>query len=138
MQDVNFSSVDDFLEYLPEHERAMVDVLREIVMESIPEASEKLAYNVPYYYRHSRVCFIWPASVPWGKVKLNGVQLGFCNGHLIDDGTGYLERGDRKQVLTKTFTDPSQIDIDMIRSYLFDAVGVDEQLHQERKSRGRR
>lgn len=138
MQNVHFSSVDDFLEYLPERERIIVDILRELVLETIPEASEKLAYNVPYYYRHSRVCFIWPASVPWGKVKLNGVQLGFCNGSLINDDSGYLERGDRKYVLAQTFTDPADIDIDLIRTYLYDAVAIDEQLHEERKSKRRR
>ena len=128
MQNVHFNTVEDFLDYLPGHERKMVDTLRRIVMECIPDAKEKLAYNVPYYYRHSRICFIWPASVPWGNVKLNGVQLGFCRGNLLQDSIGFLEKGTRKQVYTKTYTDVKTIreDEDLIRAFLFDAIEVDE------------
>ncbi|MEZ4825078.1 MAG: DUF1801 domain-containing protein [Bacteroidia bacterium] len=126
MQNVKFQSVDEFLDYLPENERIMVDILREIIFECIPECREKLSYNVPYYWRNRRVCFLWPASVPWGNVKLNGVQLGFCEGYKMNDDLGYLEKGNRKQVYTKTFMKPEEIDPDLIRVYLFEAVTVDQ------------
>lgn len=75
MQNVNFKSIDDFIEVLPENEHAIVKHLRVILMDCIPDAIEKLSYNVPYYYRHSRICFLWPSSVPWGSVQLEGVQV---------------------------------------------------------------
>jgi hypothetical protein len=46
---------------------------------------------------------IFQKTVPWGKVKKEGVLLGFVKGHLLRDEMGYLEKGDRKQVYTKTF-----------------------------------
>lgn len=125
MQNVHFKNVEEFLEYLPEHERIIVDHLREIVLECIPECREKLAYNVPYYYKNSRICYIWPSSVPWGNVKLSGVQFGFCQGHLLHDEINYLEKGTRKQVYTKTFFNISDIDTDLLRAYIFEAVEVD-------------
>lgn len=125
MQPVKFGSVDEFLEFLPDHEREIVDILRSIVMDCLPEAMEKLSYNVPYYFLKSRVCFIWPASVPWGNVKMNGVVLGFCKGFLMQDDQQFLERGNRKQVYTKTFTDKSQIDRDLLQTYLYEAVELD-------------
>lgn len=125
MQNVNFSSVDEFLDYLPEHEREIVDRLRELIHEYIPNANEKLSYNVPYYSRNKRICFIWPASVPWGKVKLNGVQLGFCYGNLLRDELGFLEQGDRKQVFTKTFQSLQDIDVDLVKMFLIEAVEMD-------------
>lgn len=125
MQNFRFDNVEAFLDYLPDHERAMVDVLRQIIMECIPDCREKLSYNVPYYWRHSRICFIWPSSVPWGNVKLHGVQLGFCQGNKLSDEIGYLERGNRKQVYTKTFTRVEEIDEEMLRAYLYEAVEVD-------------
>lgn len=66
-QNVRFNNVEEFLDYLPDNEREIVDFLRNIVFNSLPNPTEKLSYNVPYYYLHSRVCFIWPAAIPWGK-----------------------------------------------------------------------
>ena len=98
MQNVNFNSVEDFLDFLPEHELQIVEFLRQLILECIPNCKEKLAYNVPYFYRHSKICFIWPSSITWGNVKTNGVMLGFTNGHLLNDEINYLEKGKRKQV----------------------------------------
>jgi hypothetical protein len=125
-QNLKFNSVDDLLEYLPENEREIVDILRQLIIDSIPNCVEKLAYNVPYYYRHSRICFIWPSSVPWGNVKLNGVQLGFCNGNLLNDNIEWLDKGNRKQVYTKTFQNINEIDLDLIKYYIFEAVEIDK------------
>ena len=80
-QNVQFNSVEEFPDFLPEDELRIVKFLRAIIKECIPACKEKLAYNVPYYYRHSRICFIWPASIPWGKVEKHGVMLGFTNGY---------------------------------------------------------
>ncbi len=128
MQNVNFKNVDEFLDYLPDKERVIVDYLREIVFECIPECKEKLSYNVPYFSKHTRICFIWPASVPWGNVKMNGVQFGFCRGNLLHDGIDYLEKGNRKQVYSKTFFNIEGIDVDLLKAYLFEAVELDEQI----------
>ena len=102
-QNVNFHSVEEFLEYLPDSERKLTDFLRQIILDCIPECKEKLAYNVPYYYRHSRICFIWPSSIQWGNVKKDGVLFGFAKGHLLNEDFNYLEKDNRKQVYTKTF-----------------------------------
>jgi hypothetical protein len=127
MQNVSFKNVEEFLDYLPDRERQIVDYLREIIFECIPDCHEKLSYNVPYFSKHARICFIWPASVPWGNVKMNGVQLGFCKGYLLQDDINYLEKGNRKQVYSKTFFEIEAIDVDLLKAYLFDAVAIDEQ-----------
>jgi hypothetical protein len=69
MQNVNFTNVDDFLEFLPEQELRIVEALRRTIFDCIPNVSEKLSYNVPFYKRKKGICFIWPASVLWGKKK---------------------------------------------------------------------
>ncbi|MEZ4776402.1 MAG: DUF1801 domain-containing protein [Bacteroidia bacterium] len=131
MQNVRFDNVEAFLDYLPDNERVIVDVLRQIILDCIPDCREKLSYNVPYYWRHSRVCFIWPSAVPWGNVKLNGVQLGFCQGYKLSDEIGFLEKGNRKQVYSKTFTRVEEIDEELVRAYLYEAVEVDKDFSQK-------
>lgn len=126
IQQTKFKSLGEFLDFLPPNEFTIVEHLRSIIFEELPDCKEKLAYNVPFYYRHSRICFIWPASVPWGGVD-DGVALGFCKGNLLSDEIGYLEKQDRKEVRTKTFTSEKQIERDLLRSYLLEAKKIDEQ-----------
>ena len=126
MQSVNFHSVEDFLEFLSEEELKIVEALRKIILDVIPNCKEKLSYNVPYYSRFKRICFIWPPSIKWGSKGPKAVQLGFCTGYLLNDEAKYLERGSRKQVYIKEFKSLKEIEPDIIRSYLFDAIIVDE------------
>ena len=130
-QNVSFKTVGEFLNYLPPDELKLVEQLRSIVFHCVPDARERLAYNVPFYYRHSRICFIWPGSVPWAGIK-EGVRFGFCQGHRLSDGS-YLESGQRKAVYTKTFHRLKDIDREVLRSLLFEAVLLDEEDSNLRK-----
>lgn len=123
-QHTKFKSVGAFLDYLPEKEREIVEALRNLITESLPECEEKLSYNVPFYYRHSRICYIWPASIPWGGVK-SGVALGFCRGHLLSDEYRYIESGKRKQIYTKTFHSVDEIEPEILKEYLYEAYEID-------------
>ena len=58
MQNIDFRKVEEFLDYLLDNERNIVNYLREIIVESIPECKKKLSYNVPYFSKYSRICFI--------------------------------------------------------------------------------
>lgn len=134
LQEVAFRSVDDFLAYLPEQELPVVEFLRKIVFNCLPHCTEKLAYNVPYYQIHKNICFIWPASVKWGKqVTYQGVRFGFTQGHLLSDEINYLNRGNRKQVYWKDFTCISEIDVDLLKAYIYEAELVDEQFKKSKK-----
>ena len=63
MQEVNFRSIAEMLDFLPEDQLVITEILRELVLETIPNVSEHLAYNVPYYKRYSNICFIWPGAI---------------------------------------------------------------------------
>jgi hypothetical protein len=124
-QHTRFKTIGEFLDYIPEQEREIVVALQQIIFECMPECEEKLSYNVPFYYRHSRICYIWPASIAWGGVK-SGVALGFCRGHLLSDDYRYLEKGKRKQIYTKTFHSVDEIEPDILKEYLYEAYVIDE------------
>jgi len=83
-QKIKFENIADFLDSLPEDELRIVEMLSALIVECIPGCKEKSGYNVPFYYRHSRIVFIWPASVPWGAID-KGVALGFCRGTQLFD-----------------------------------------------------
>ncbi len=137
-QPLRFRDIYEFLDFLPDEERILVDILRQLVHDAIPQITEKLSYNVPYFSRYGTICFIWPASVPWGKVVMKGVSLGFTHGNLLDNSSGYLEQGGRKQVYTHTFFTPAEVETDMIKMFLLEAVEVDEALFRQRKTHQRK
>ena len=130
MQDVSFRSVDELIDILPEDEAKLTTFLRELILECIPDAKEKLSYNVPFYSRFTRICYIWPGSVPWGNKNKKGVDLGFCRGNLLSD-VSYLDKGNRKQVFTKTFYSIMEIDVEMVKSLLFEALVMDEEVRRK-------
>ena len=125
-QKVDFNNVDEFLDYITPEELAIVEMLRSLVFQCIPNCREKLAYNVPYYHRNKNICFIWPSSVQWGNMKERGVRFGFTNGHLLSDELNYLDKGDRKHVFWKDFKHVREIEVDLLKSYILDAGKIDE------------
>ena len=120
---MKFSSLEECFSYIPEDEMKIVEALRKIIFQCIPDIEEKLSYNAPFYKRNGNICFIWPGSIPWGKTK-EGVQLGFSKGYLLSDD-GYLEKGTRKQVFWKTFYHTREIDAEKISALLYEAVLLD-------------
>lgn len=125
--------MEEFLTFLPENEIKIVQTLRKIVLGCFPNPIEKLSYNVPYYYQHSRVCFIWPSTILWGNVKKEGVLLGFCKGYLLRDEINYLERNRRKQVFVRNFRALEDIDSDLVKTYIMEAILVDKQLQTQKR-----
>lgn len=132
-QPFSFADVEEFLDFLTEEERKIVRVLRSIIQDCLPEAREKLAYNVPFYYRNRRLAYIWPASVPWGGFRQEGVALGFCYGHLLDNSENYLLGDANKQIRYLIFRELSDIDPDLVRAYLLEAMEVDSRFSKAGK-----
>ena len=127
MQNVSFKHIADLIDYLPEDERKLLIKLRSIIQEHAPQARERLSFQVPFYKINKDICFLWPGSVLWGKTKMyDGVRLGFTNGHLLQDQTGYLDMGDRKQVAYHDFKSLKDIDEERISTYLYLAIDIDE------------
>lgn len=125
MQEVSFRSIEEFLDHLPQQQLEIVELLRSLVYECIPHVNEKLSYNVPFFSGKRTICYIWPGDISWGNMKFEGVQFGFAKGFLLSDEIGYLEAGQRKYVRLKTFKSLKDIDIDLIKSFLFEASEID-------------
>jgi len=119
------TSLVQFFELLPEDERIIVAVLRQIISENLPGyCKEKLSFNVPYFYGKRGICIIWPAAIPRGGIK-QGVLLGFWQGNKLKDEDGYLTRGTNKKVFYKIYTHIEEIDEPAIVKLLKEAVRVD-------------
>ena len=122
----SIQSLLQLYERLPQEERIILDILRQIVLENIPPyCKEKMSFNVPYFYGHKGICIIWPASIPRGGIK-EGVLLGFWQGNQLMDLDGYLTHGSNKKVFYKIFRQVAQIDETAIVKLLKEAVDLDK------------
>lgn len=140
MQNVQFRSVGELFDFLDPERLEMVELLRELVLETVPGVEERLSFNVPFYRRYGALCFIWPGSVSWGSTVWEGVEFGFNNGHLLADEDRYLDRGKRKQVFTKRFFSVQDVkmNIERLRALLMEAAEVNELLQMEKMQRSRK
>ena len=122
---LNIRSVLQLSELLPENERIILDVLREIILEQLPAyCKEKISYNVPFFYGNKGICIAWPATIPRSGIK-EGVLLGFWYGNKLKDADRYLDRGTNKQIFYKVYKSPGEIDPEAIGKLLKEALVVD-------------
>ncbi len=114
-------------EILPEEQRIITDILRQIVIENLPATcKEKISYNVPFFYGRKGICIIWPAAIPRGGIK-EGVLLGFWYGNKLIDRDKYLIHGTNKQIFYKIFYCAEDINLKAITKLLKEAARVDSQ-----------
>ena len=69
-------SLVEHYQLLPENERVITDVLRQIIKENIPAScKEKISYNVPFFSGNKGLCITWPSTIPGGVLKGNFTWL---------------------------------------------------------------
>lgn len=126
-------SLLQLFEVLPEEERIITDVLRQIILEHLPaNGKEKISYNVPFFYGNKGICIIWPSTIPRGGIK-EGVLLGFWYGNRLKDVDHYLTHGSNKQIFYRIFKQAEEIDEAAIVKLLKEAVLLDEGWQKQKK-----
>ena len=122
---LKMKSLVNLYEVLPENERIITDVLRQIISENLPATcKEKISFSVPFFYGKKGICIIWPASIPRGGIK-KGVLLGFWYGYKLKDIDSYLTHGTNKQIFYKIYYSVEDIDEKAIVKLLNEAVRLD-------------
>ncbi|MBL0743446.1 DUF1801 domain-containing protein [Chryseolinea lacunae] len=130
-------TIDEVLFDLPRREQTIVRRLRNLVLECLPFATEKMMYGVPFYTQNRMICFIWPPSISWGKKKYSletrGVTLGFCQGNKMANPDGILLAENRKQVHCIYFKSLKEINDDQLRAFLYEADMIDGTFRKMKK-----
>ena len=134
LDSIKIKSLLQLFEVLPENERIIVDVLRQIILENLPPTcKEKISYNVPFFYGNKGICIIWPAAIPRGGIK-EGVLLGFWYGNRLNDTDNYLTHGTNKQIFYKIYKSAEEIDEDSIVKLLKEAIKLDQLFAHRKKN----
>ena len=119
-------SLVELYELIPDDQRVMVDVLRQIVIENLPKrCKEKISFNVPFISMATRAFVLYgPLPSPRGGIK-KGVLFGLWQGNKLADTDHYLTHGTNKKVFYKIFHSVDDIDIGAIVKLLKEAVKLD-------------
>lgn len=134
-------TVDEMIDTLPKAEQLIIRRLRALILECLPNATEKAYYGlgIPYYSHHRQICFIWPASVVWGPNRTNesqkkkGTTFGFCQGNLMSNDDGILLAEGRKQVYVMYFHSVTEINDSIVRQLLFEASFIDDGFSEKKR-----
>lgn len=122
---------DSFYADLLPAEKSVCLRLRDLMMTHFPELQEKFAYGVPYYWRHSRICFMYPASFPYSGME-TGVAFGFARGHLLSNEQGLLDLGERKEVGYVRLSSEKDIREELLLELLHEAVLLDAEMARKK------
>ena len=116
---------DAFLDAILPEERAICLRIRDLILLNFPHLKETWAYGAPFYKGRSRVCFLYPASLPYSGVK-TGVNFGFNRGHLLSNAQGLLHLGERKEVAYLPVHSQKDIQEDLFLEILHEAILLDQ------------
>lgn len=117
---------DSFLDALSPSEQQICLRIRALILQNFPILKETWAYGAPFYKGRSRVCFLYPASLPYSGVKA-GVNFGFNRGNLLSNEQSLLFLGDRKEVAYIAILSERDIREDLFLEILHEAVILDKE-----------
>jgi hypothetical protein len=80
-------------EYINGFEGDRLEVMRYLhdLMMDQPGISCKISFKIPFYYRNSWICYIYPQ-------KKGGIEFVFTRGHELSNDQGLLDAKGRKEV----------------------------------------
>ncbi len=123
---MEFKTINDFLTNLPKEELEIVQFIQKVIRDCMPDAKEKIASNIPFYYRHARICYIWPASISWEKVTA-GVGVGFCKDEDFLDHTFAS--------VALVYNSIADIDVAVLKQRIESAIILDNKIVKVRRRR---
>ena len=137
----NTVDIDAMIGTLPREEQVLVRRLRALVLECIPQATEKMYEGqvMPFYTRNKLICFILPPSgalepgVYTTQQQSKGTALGFNQGYLMSNEDGALLAEGRKQVYMMYVKKLDDIDEHKVRALLYEAAMIDEQFTKKKR-----
>ena len=112
------TSVEDFIYKYEADQREIMLYFHKMLEEEF-NLTPKLTYNLPFYYRKSWICYLFPA-------KKSTVELTFTRGNELSNEQGWLKRKGRKLVSSISFKSIKDIPEVHIREIIHEAVLLDE------------
>ncbi|MEM7660235.1 MAG: DUF1801 domain-containing protein [Bacteroidota bacterium] len=111
-------SVESYIASQDPEVQPLYEALHEFILQQ-GELETKLSYKIPFYYRHSWVCYLSPR-------KAGGIEVGFPRGNELSNEQGILVARGRKQVRSVDIPTEADIPWEALREIIQEALFLDE------------
>lgn len=109
-----YQTVDEYILSQDESTRILIFFLRDIILSTSIEITERLSFNCPFYYYKGMLCYI--------SLEKKRVYIGFCRGALLKNKYPVLEKNNRKLIASVAYKNPEEVDVAVIQSILKDSM----------------
>ncbi len=110
--------ISDYLYKLTSEQAGIVQCLHDLIMET-PAIEVKRRWHLPFYYRKSWICY-------FNILKNGNVEWAFTRGNELSNEDQWLEARGRKQIYSVNFASVQDIDLQLARVTLQEALLLDE------------
>jgi len=110
--------ISDYLYQLTSKQAGIVQFLHDLIMEN-PTIEVKRRWNLPFYYRKSWICY-------FNILKNGNVEWAFTRGNELSNENQWLEARGRKQIYSVNFASVHDIELELAKITLQEALLLDE------------
>ena len=86
------NKVDYFIDTLPEEQQKLVQLIRKLIHQVVPNVEERLSFKIPFYHYYGMFCYINPVK--------QGIDIGFCRGKDLLETFPQLQLKERAIIAT--------------------------------------
>jgi len=119
--------ISEYLYNLTSKQAAIVHCLHDLIMET-PAVEVKRRWNLPFYYRKSWVCY-------FNILKDGNVEWAFTRGNELSNQDNWLNAKGRKQIYSVSFESVLDIDMELAKTTLQEALLLDEYVNYSVKNK---
>ena len=109
-----YQTVDEYILAQDASTRILIFLLRDIILSTSTEITERLSFNCPFYHYKGMLCYI--------SIEKKTVYIGFCRGSFLKNKYPFLEIKNRKLIASVSYKDLEDVDAEVIQSILKDSM----------------
>lgn len=113
-----YLTVDDYILSKDEETKQLIFLLRDIILSTSTEITERLSFNCPFYHYNGMLCYI--------SIEKKVVYVGFCRGVLLKEKYPVLEIKNRKLIASISYKSMDEVDVDIIQNILIDSMQLNK------------
>lgn len=116
---VFMKAVDEYIESLPDDRREICEMIRELILSSVPGIEEKLSFKIPFYHYFGMFLYL-------NNTK-EGIDVAFCRGKdLLEEFPQLITKG-RAIVATLCIQNKKEISTYNLRDIIVAAAAWNEE-----------
>lgn len=115
---MKYQTVEDYILSQDENTRQLIFLLRDIILSTSTEITERLSFNCPFYHYKGMLCYI--------SIEKKTVYIGFCRGVALQHKYPTLTIKNRKLIASISYKNMEAVDVEVIQDILRDSMKLNK------------